>query len=411
MTELKIPRENANDDTVLITSIEIKDGQFIKIDDLVFTFETSKASIEFNAPTEGYIYLKNLSVGQQIYVDTVIGKIHAQKKDDEIKDLSDTPKKNPTLINNSDNSNISNVAKDLLNSGKIPVKNSKWLTSKNFIDNENTFEKNTAVKSRLPFKDNKLPKIQHKLKGINSRKIHEINALEISSPHLNSTIGINIDIQGRRVTNEFFNNSILDLLIYETSLLLKTSFKDLNAAFLNHENIIYFEDVIPGIAMDDKNNLSVIAMSDTKNLFDLGKQIIDAVIRFDDKKLTAKDTRETTFTITDLSGLDVNYVLPLINGFQTFILSVCKSKYGYQLYGTFDHRVTEGKRFSDFLSELKRRVELFENNHDVFQKIKKECYYCTKSLNEEQSLGSRGFLKIDDGESEKLICRNCYEGW
>ena len=195
MTELKIPRENANDDTVLITSIEIKDGQFIKIDDLVFTFETSKASIEFNAPTEGYIYLKNLSVGQQIYVDTVIGKIHAQKKDDKIKDLSDTPKKNPTLINNSDNSNISNVAKDLLNSGKIPVKNSKWLTSKNFIDDENAFEKNTAIKSRLPFKDNKLPKIQHKIKGINSRKIHEINALEISSPHLNSTIGINIDIQ------------------------------------------------------------------------------------------------------------------------------------------------------------------------------------------------------------------------
>ena len=51
MTELKIPRENANDDTVLITSIDIKDGQFIKIDDLIFTFETSKASIEFNAPT------------------------------------------------------------------------------------------------------------------------------------------------------------------------------------------------------------------------------------------------------------------------------------------------------------------------------------------------------------------------
>ena len=180
MIELKIPRENANDDTVLITSIDIKDGQFIKIDDLIFTFETSKASIEFNAPIEGYIYLKNLSVGQQIYVDTVVGEIHAQKKDAKIKDLSDIATKNLTHINNSDNSNISIVAKDLLNSGKIPVKDSKWLTSKNFVDfvdNENTVEKNKVVKSRLPFKDNKLPKLQHKIKGITSRKIHEINAL------------------------------------------------------------------------------------------------------------------------------------------------------------------------------------------------------------------------------------------
>jgi len=38
MVELKIPRENANDDFVLITKVHTKDGEKVNIGDIFFEF-------------------------------------------------------------------------------------------------------------------------------------------------------------------------------------------------------------------------------------------------------------------------------------------------------------------------------------------------------------------------------------
>jgi len=409
MLELKIPRENANDDTVLVTSIKVQNGQFLKTDDIIFEFETSKASIEFGAPSDGYVYLTNMTEGQQIPVDTIIGELHAEIKADALQNASVFNDDTEQLEVDLKDTNVSIKAKDLLNAGRTPNLKGKWLTSQNFESNK----KSSGFRSLggNDFKRENKPKLTHEVEQISSRKSHEIDALKTSSFHLNSTLGISVELEGRRLINEFFKSSILDLLVYETTLLLKNSFSDLNAAFLDEGHIARFNEVVPGIALDEGGNLTVLALHEFTNLNDLGLKIIDGIIRFDDNKLSVQDTKSTTFTITDMSGLGVNYVLPLINGFQTFILGVCKTTDGFQLYGTFDHRVTEGKRFSQFLVELKRRIELYKLKSDIFGASGKSCHFCGKSLQEEQKQGNRGLLKIDDGKSEKLICRNCYEGW
>ena len=186
-------------------------------------------------------------------------------------------------------------------------------------------------------------------------------------------------------------------------------FSDLNASFIGNGEVAKFDEIIAGIALDDLNNLTVASLPKSNNLSELSEAIVDVILRFDDRKLKGSDLKSTTFTITDLSNTGVDFV-PLINGWQAFILAVSKSNDGFKVFGTFDHRVTEGKRFSEFLIELKRRVLLYElPQAERFST--KCCFYCLKTISEEQSQGNRGLLKIDDGEAEKLICRNCFEGW
>ena len=75
MIELKIPRENANDDDVLINKVFFKNGDKVNKGDILFEFETSKATIEFEAPDIGILYDFTITEGAQVSVDTIIGGI------------------------------------------------------------------------------------------------------------------------------------------------------------------------------------------------------------------------------------------------------------------------------------------------------------------------------------------------
>lgn len=405
--KLKIPRENANDDFITITKLHVLNGALVEKGELLLEFETSKTSVEFEAPIAGYVSLINISEGSQIKVDTVFAELLDNPKSsapqkpqqDQIPDI-DTKKLSDVKF-------TSEAAAELLAAGKVQNTQSTWITSKDFDAPTATISQSTADLREVELHNSITPQVKHTKKQITSRKSHEINALSVSSSYLNSTLGIEIELSTRRAASDMFSGSILDLVIYETTNLLKGQFSDLNACFLGGQSIAAFDEVIPGFALDDQNNLTVVAVPAFDNLYELSKKMTDLIIKFDERKLAPHDIKPTTFTVTDLSGAGINFILPLINGSQAFILGICGSLKGYQIFGTFDHRVTEGKRFAVFLTELKIRIETFAIEN--FPKI--SCHYCLKSLEEEKSLRNRGFLKIDDGDGEKLICRNCFEGW
>ena len=410
MVDVKIPRENANDDFVLITKVHAKDGEKVNMGDILFEFETSKAAIEFEATHNGYIVNFTLSEGMRIPVDTVVGVISDSPKSTE----ADADQTSASIISDIDYSEfVSEAAKLLIEKGQKPVKSNRWITTNDFKQTnirsvqESVFVSPTNIER---FSDENHLTNSYKIVNIDPRKQAEIKSLGTTSSYYNSTLGISFELGKRRVGNEFFSNSILDLVVYETSLLLKSSFTDLNACYVGNNKVAKYDKVLAGIALDDVSNLTVASLTGFENLSELSDQIIDLVVRFEDKKLKSKDLKSTTFTVTDLSNSGVDFILPLINGPQGFILGIAKRDDVYNIFGSFDHRITEGKRFASFLSELKDRILLYALPQ-LGHTSNKCCYYCLKTIEEEKSLGNRGLLKIDDGVEEKLICRNCYEGW
>ena len=411
MFEVRIPRENANDDSVLISKVTKTSGDYIQKGDLLIEFETSKALIELTAPESGYVTGLVALEGMILDVDKTICYIS---------------KNEPVLVNSgknvgasndsdqkvvADDVKVSSAARKLIQQGEPLLIESKWLTSKAFQQNKNNHSIQHQFVSDAESVEDNVVNVDKKLKNVSRRKILEVEALRKNSSYLNSTIGISIITGKRLVKNEMFADGILDLLCYEISNLLKTSFSDLNAYYVNTDSIGLFENVVPGIALDSRNNLSVVSIDAFTTLKDLQSKLISVIARFSEGKLLGADYRETTYTISDLSASDADFMLPLINGYQTFIIGVVRNSGGFKLFGTFDHRVTEGKRFSEFLSEIKARIELYFDQIESPNKEPRYCYYCEKTLAEELGFGNRGLIKIDDGVSERLICRVCFEGW
>ena len=104
-------------------------------------------------------------------------------------------------------------------------------------------------------------------------------------------------------------------------------------------------------------------------------------------------------------------MLPLINGYQSLILGVVRQqKNFFTIYATFDHRLSEGLRVVNFLSELKSRILSYYLDGQNIASIK--CYACEKTMSHEIADGYRGFVKmtLQNGDDANF-CHQCFGGW
>jgi pyruvate dehydrogenase E2 component (dihydrolipoamide acetyltransferase) len=418
--ELRIPRENANDDQVIVTRINFSSGDKVSEGDIILEFETSKAVAEFVAPASGIIELLDIEEGAEIQVDSIIGAIrHPEGQSPSFTTPVNTKEqqKSPALIPSQEGSAgvVSDAAAALLNTGETIKTDSYWVTSADLLNGRS----GKAPKQSQPGVSKKSRSIDQASSptsglgfssrpGTNRKKL-ETKSLSYTSSYFNSTLGVPINLKSRRVTDHFFDNSILDLVLYECGQLLSNEFNDLNSFYLGENTVGLYEEVHGGFAVDTGGNLTVVRVDNLSNLQELSKSIIEKVSRFEDGEIKAEDVAPATFTVSDLSSGSTEFILPLINGEQTFILGIVRAESGYKIFGTFDHRVTEGRRFSDFLATLKTRIEAFELPQTSVVNIC--CATCLKSLEEERSLGNRGLIQIFTGNGAEFICRSCYDGW
>jgi hypothetical protein len=135
---------------------------------------------------------------------------------------------------------------------------------------------------------------------------------------------------------------------------------------------------------------------------------LEAIEKYATQKLTVAEMTRATFTITDLSQSDLDFIHPLLPTGQSCIVAIARSARGYRLYVGFDHRVTEGLVASKFLMELKDRLLSFTH-----AKADASCSFCRRPLAEETTLmGGKGLLHVIDADGkDALACRTCWNGW
>ena len=76
-TEIRIPREIVNDDTVKIAAWEVAEGAAVKRGQVVAAIETSKAVIDLEAEGDGYLEIVHPK-GAEIPIGELIGWIQPQ---------------------------------------------------------------------------------------------------------------------------------------------------------------------------------------------------------------------------------------------------------------------------------------------------------------------------------------------
>ena len=148
--------------------------------------------------------------------------------------------------------------------------------------------------------------------------------------------------------------------------------RDLNAT-LNGEEIIYWETINIGIAVDSPRGLLVPVLRNVsqKTLVELSQEAQEILTRAANGKSKPDELSGSTFTITNLGVQDIDFFTPIINPPECAVLGVGRMKKEMvfdehdngvvrimlPLSLTFDHRLVDGAPAARFLKQVKQYVE------------------------------------------------------
>ena len=165
-----------------------------------------------------------------------------------------------------------------------------------------------------------------------------------------------------------------DIVLFAVSRTL-ANHPDLNAHMLDDTSIRRFKHVNLGVAVDTPRGLMVptIFNADTKSLLEISREVKELAAACREGNISPDKLSGGTFTVSNLGNLGVESFTPVINPPQTGILGVCtsvdrvrKGKNGeIELYPamtlslTYDHRAVDGTPAARFQKELSKNLENF----------------------------------------------------
>ena len=414
MIEIFVPRENVNDDTIVVRAVHFVSGTQVNKGQQIVEIETSKTAIDIESPADGVLF-HNLEPGEEILVG---GRLFSIGTPDSKGIISNSVEQQSML-----NSGVIVSKAAEKRAGELGVKlsdfDSGWITASDVERKSGLMGAHLPRLNETPIEKNPDPvtfAVPVKNIAISKRKQSEIKSLQVGNHHAtSSTIGIDIKVSGARLVEPpfLFKDSISDLIVFEASRLLR-SYPQLNAVYMNSKTVGEYERVNFGWSFDDGSNLKVLAIkdSDKMSLVEIHAEVDRLLDLYESRGPIPTDILITsTVTVSDLSRTDTAFMLPLINGRQSLILGiVSRQKNSFSVFATFDHRISEGLTVSRFLENLKERVLSYYAS--TIAAVNLKCCACEKPMAEELSLGYRGFTKITlpNGEDD-MLCRVCFEGY
>jgi len=136
--EIRIPRENVNDDSIKIAKWYVEEGDFVEKDQVLVCFESSKASMDFEAPADGIVEII-VSEGCFASIGDIVGYISA----DEDKNKTPTSNKSGSVEELKDKADNSSSASK---SNKFSIKALMLMQKMNIP--KSVFEKYTSVREQ-----------------------------------------------------------------------------------------------------------------------------------------------------------------------------------------------------------------------------------------------------------------------
>jgi len=258
----------------------------------------------------------------------------------------------------------------------------------------------------------------HNVVPYNLRKRIEIqNLSKAFTEQIPSTLAISISTTdlGKRIQLNFFQDSILDIVCFSLSRVAR-NFSKVNARYNDEKSYLEINNIDIGIAFDSGSNLKVLAIPDSasKSLIEIQQRILEMLELYESNETIHPEDFAHTITVTDLTGMDIVFVVPTLSSGQSMILSINGNRSeGFFITCTYDHRIMEGRYVSDFLSALKAQVlQIMKSEFNPSNEI--YCNACQRTLSEEIELDSsnRGLIVLKNAKnSEVLLCRVCFEGW
>ena len=230
-----------------------------------------------------------------------------------------------------------------------------------------------AASAAEEYKDVKFSGIRRAISKSMSTSLHTMAQLTHNTS-FDATEILNYRKALKAAGGEYASITIGDIILYAVSRTL-LNHPDLNANMLDDNNIRLFNHVNLGVAVDTPRGLMVptIVHADQMSLLEISKAVKDLAAQCREGNINPDKLSGGSFTVSNLGNLGVESFTPVINPPQTGILGVCgtidrvrKAADGsievYPAMGlslTYDHRAVDGTPAAKFQQELGRNLEHF----------------------------------------------------
>ena len=371
MSLVPAPRINTNDDQVGVVAWHVEDGAFVNIGDDLADLETSKAVVTITAEIAGYVQ-RIARKGDIVKVGMPICRVSSTLQE-EVREpamaLAVNDVAPPPLLPSGPygHTRFSPQARKLLAMLDIPelAFEGAGLVTGRMVKDHKEGKRQPEPRPRGALSPALMPAAPGAREDVTPlAKRAEIEALTTGEHGLiNSTISIYFEsapVRARLAQGGLFEGNIQPLILYEISRLLRQWPQF--TAYFDDNRLVYYDRVDLGIAIDLGRGLKVVTIRDADLMMiaALHERTLDFAQRYMENQLRPEELTGATFTVSDLSGLDVLHFKPLINGRQSAILGLggdsTRRGYPMSLNLTFDHRVSNGREAALFLKELRDRL-------------------------------------------------------
>ena len=360
------PQESVNDQFLSLISLFVKTGEFVKSNHLIAELETSKAVIEVRAENDGYIKVfveenTDIKIGSKMFefYDTPIEK--DMKADIAVTEknisISGEVEKVKTVFSKSALKYIEDN-----NINKYDFTALSFVTTKDLIPKKLVTKVDSSIERNIT-KTKDIYSSEKVIKPIKKSKKREFEYLySVNSSSVISRLAVSISVSNKEAISKsqhFIKSTPLPSIVQEVSKLLM-KYPNLNSFYLDGEQAFY-TIVNIGFALDDGSNglkVASILNADSLTLSTIEETISDLSLRYLNNQLNILELTSATFTITDLYNSDIISFHPLVNNNNSCILGVSSlNNNQFNIDLSFDHRLTSGKEVSNFLTDLKFRLE------------------------------------------------------
>ncbi len=412
-----MPKQGITVESCILTEWKVKVGDKVKKGDILFAYETDKASFEQESEFEGEILALLCEAGEEVPVLNnvcVIGEkgddiscflaggatpapaVQEVKAEVKVEVKASAPASTAQAVNTDGKIFASPRAKALAEKMGVDLKKAvptgpkgriveKDVRVASLVKDEPVQEVAKVVEAKVEapadfnaFKDEKMPNIR---KVIAKSMVASLSTMAQLTHTLSfdctNILAFRAYLKANAEKLNIPNVTINDIIIYAVSRVIKNH-RDLNANLINGDTMRYFEHVNMGIATDTPRGLLVPVLkgADTMSLVEISQNAKKLAKSAQGGQISPDMMQGGSFTISNLGIMGIESFTPVINPPQTGILGVngmeTRIKLGkngevvpYQAMAlslTYDHRALDGAPASRFLKELKEYLENFSLN-------------------------------------------------
>ena len=386
-------------------------GDQIKVGDVLYTYETDKASFECESTEEGEllaIFFKDgdevpcftnvCAIGQkgESYDELIPGgaaSAEAPKSEETAAKAEEAPKAEAEVTRSADGSvKVSPRARTLAEKagvdaakaeptgpdGRIIERDVRKLMESGAAVTETAAKPAQAPKAQeaaIPaaeYEDVKFTGIRKAIARSMMNSLH--NMAQLTNHHTFDATAIQaFRKECKAAGGDVGGITLGDMVLYAVSRTL-LNWPDLNANMVGEDTIRRFKHVNLGVAVDTPRGLMVptIFNADQKSLLEISKEVKSLAEAARSGAISPDLLSGGSFTVSNLGSTGVEMFTPVINPPQTAILGVCgitqrvkEADGGIKLYPamglslTYDHRAVDGSPASKFVQELSKNLEKF----------------------------------------------------